>query len=370
MADVTAPTFDSIVDWDLAVSTGTRLVRPGPQVTPEVARSAVEELRRCATDAQSHVRAFTGLDAPGGAAEVAVIDRPGWIRANADGFRRILEPVVLELQAKRKVRSSPLVTAVGSRVTAVETGSLLALLSTKVLGQYELFPPHGAPAAAPQGRLLLVAPNIVAAEREMDVDEHDFRLWVCLHEETHRVQFGANPWLREHLLAEITGFLEKTDVDPATLIPRLRALLGSVADAVRGSGDGASIVEVLQGPEQREVLARLTAVMSLLEGHADVVMDGVGPDVVPSVAEIREKFSRRRENAGRPEMVLRRLLGFEAKLKQYRDGAQFVRAVIAQVGMDGFNRVWSSPDTLPLPTEIVDPAAWVRRVCGAPAVTG
>ena len=367
-----------MVDWDLAVATGTRLVRPGPQVSPEEARAAVEELRGAATRAQRHVRDFTGLDAGLGAAEVAVIDRPGWIRANAVGFRTLLEPLVHRLQEKRKVPTSPIATAVGARVTAVETGALLALLSTKVLGQYELFPPYDpraqatdawAQAAVPHGRLLLVAPNIVAAERDMDVDIHDFRLWVCLHEETHRVQFGANRWLRAHMIGEISRFLEKTDVDPAALLSRLRAALGSVSDALRGNADGESLVEAIQTPEQREILARLTAVMALLEGHADVVMDGVGPHIVPTVAEIREKFSRRRATASRPEMVLRRLLGFESKLRQYRDGARFVRAVVAEVGMAGFNRVWTSPETLPRPEEITDPYAWVRRVSGTPAVT-
>ena len=358
-----------MVDWDLAVATGTRLVRPGPQIPRSEAHAVVAELRRSATVAQDHVRAYTGLHAPGGSSEVAVIDRPGWIRANADGFRTILTPVVAKLQEKQKKAPSPVVELVGPRLTAIETGSLLALLSTKVLGQYELFPPYGAGAGAPQGRLLLVAPNIVQAEQEMGVDPHDFRLWVCLHEETHRVQFGANPWLREHMISEVGRFLEATEVDPAELVNRLRSVFGSVSDALRGNGDGLSLVEAIQGPEQRAMLARLTAVMSLLEGHADVVMDGVGPSVVPSVADIRAKFSQRRANASRAEMVLRRLLGFEAKLRQYRDGARFVRAVLDEVGMDGFNRVWTSPETLPLPDEIHDPLAWVKRVGVAPAAT-
>jgi coenzyme F420 biosynthesis associated uncharacterized protein len=358
-----------MVDWDLAVATGTRLVRPGPQIPRAEAHAAVAELRACAAVAQDHVRAYTGLDARGGSSEVAVIDRPGWIRANADGFRTILTPVVARLQEKQKKQPSPVAELVGPRLTGIETGSLLALLSTKVLGQYELFPPYGAAASAPQGRLLLVAPNIVQAEQDMGVDPSDFRLWVCLHEETHRVQFGANPWLREYLVGEVGRFLEATEVDPAEMLKRLRAVLGSVSDALRGNGDGESLVEAIQSPQQREVLARLTAVMSLLEGHADVVMDGVGPSVVPSVAHIRAQFSKRRQNASRAEMVLRRLLGFEAKLKQYRDGARFVRGVIDEVGMDGFNRIWTSPETLPLPAEIHDPKAWVVRIHGTTAVT-
>ena len=116
-------------------------------------------------------------------------------------------------------------------------------------------------------------------------------------------------------------------------------------------------------PAQREILSRLTAVMSLLEGHADYVMDGVGPDVVPSVAEIREKFQKRRASgASRLDMVLRRLLGLDAKLRQYRDGERFVRAVVDEAGMAGFNRVWTSPNTLPTKAEIAKPAEWIARV--------
>jgi coenzyme F420 biosynthesis associated uncharacterized protein len=129
------------------------------------------------------------------------------------------------------------------------------------------------------------------------------------------------------------------------------------------SSERHSLVELVQTPAQRAILARLTAVMSLLEGHADYVMDGVGPDVVPSVGEIREKFQKRRHSgAGRLDMVLRRLLGLDAKLRQYRDDERFVRAVVEDVGMDGFNRVWTSPNTLPTKTEIAKPAEWIARV--------
>jgi coenzyme F420 biosynthesis associated uncharacterized protein len=360
-----------LVDWDLAVSTGTRLARPGPAVTLAEARAAVRDLRRHALAAQEHVRAHTGLvAADAGPGSVAVIDRPGWIQANADGFRAILEPLVDKLEQRRRQSPAGGVThAVGARVTGVETGAVLAFLSGKVLGQYELFPPYAGTAAAPDdrpGRLLLVAPNIVAAEREMGVDPRDFRLWVCLHEETHRVQFGAAPWLREHLLAQLRVFLDEADVDAAAMLRRVRAAASAISDAVRPDArDGeTSLVEAIGTPAQREVLDRITAVMSLLEGHADFVMDGVGPSVVPSVATIRRTFQERRRSSGRLEQVVRRLLGLDAKLRQYRDGEAFVRGVVQRVGMDGFNAVWSSPDNLPTRPELSQPQAWVDRVHG------
>src|SRR4051794_16969048 len=160
----------SMVDWDLAVTTGRKLVSPGPTVTAAEARATVSQLRDFAAEAHGHVAGFTRLDAPpGGGDAVVVVDRPGWIQANASGFRTVLEPLVEKIQQKKE-RSSPVADAVGSKVTGVQTGSLLAFLATKVLGQYELFPPYGVDPTDKPGRLLLVAPNIVSAEREMGVD--------------------------------------------------------------------------------------------------------------------------------------------------------------------------------------------------------
>jgi coenzyme F420 biosynthesis associated uncharacterized protein len=360
----------SMVDWDLAVTTGRKLVSPGPTVSPDEARAAVTQLKAFAVEAHRHVAAFTGLDVPADTssrASVVVVDRPGWIQANASGFRTVLEPLIEKIQ-ERRPSSSPVGDAVGSKVTGVQTGSLLAFLATKVLGQYELFPPFGSDPDSTPGRLLLVAPNIVAAEREMGVDPQDFRLWVCLHEETHRVQFGAVPWLRTHMMDELRAFVEATDVDPGALAERLKAAVAAAYGAIRDGFDpdaperGGSLVEAVQTPAQREILDRITALMSLLEGHADFVMDGVGPSVIPSVATIRAKFQTRRKEASRTEHVFRRLLGIEAKLRQYRDGERFVRGAVEQVGMAGFNQVWAKPENLPSKAEIADPAAWVARV--------
>ena len=357
-----------MIDWDLAVSTATRLAGSGPQVSADEARSAVAELRDRAADSEAHVRAYTGLDARAPVGPVAVVDRPRWVQVNADGFRHVLDPLVDRLAERRLGQAAGGMTAaVGSRVTGLEAGALLGFLAGKVLGQYELFSPPGGNGEYAPGRLLLVAPNVVATERELGVDPHDFRLWVCLHEETHRVQFTAVPWLREHLQDEIRGFLDETDLDPIAMARRLRGAFDVIGDVVRGT-DGASLLDLVQTPAQRDILDRVTAVMSLLEGHADVVMDGVGPDVIPSVAEIRRKFQRRRESPGRIDLVLRRLLGMEAKLRQYRDGATFVRGVVDRVGMAGFNQVWTSPATLPTKDEITDPGRWVSRVHGPGAL--
>ncbi len=338
-----------VVDWDLAVATGCRLLPSGPDVAPDVAAAAVAELRRAAEVAIDPVRETARMLAPAGSAETVVVDRAAWVRSNVDGFAVALTPMLEKMRAREGALDGA-VAAVGRRATAVQLGGVLAWLSGKVLGQYEAFTAVG---TAP--RLLLVAPNVVAAERSLGVDPWDFRLWVALHEETHRVQFGAVPWLADHLLAEVHAFVELSDVKGAEMFARLREGLTAVAR-------GGSLVDAVQSEPQREVLDRLTAVMSLLEGHADHVMDAVGPAVVPTVATIRERFDVRRHQPGAVDGLLRRLLGLDAKMRQYADGAAFVRGVVARAGVDGFNAVWTSPQTLPSRDEIADPAAWLARV--------
>ncbi|HEX7715679.1 MAG TPA: zinc-dependent metalloprotease [Marmoricola sp.] len=345
----------TMIDWDLAVRVGSRLAGDGPVVSRAEASGVVEELRAGAEKSTPLVRDFTGLVAQERSAPVLVVDRPGWIRANADGFAKVIAPIVGKLQEK-KGPPSPMTEAIGSRITGAELGVMLGFLGGKVLGQFDPF--HEAPGAA--GRLLLVAPNIVNAERELAVDEHDFRLWVCLHEETHRVQFTAVPWMRDHLqslMAEIVGSVE---TDPGRLLSEGMSRIGEL---VSGKTEG-SLIDLVSTPEQKVVIDKITGVMSLLEGHADVVMDGVGPEVIPTVADIRAKFTKRRRGVGALDRLLRRVLGLDQKMAQYRDGAVFVRQTVDAVGMDGFNAVFAEPANLPSKDEIHDPASWVRRVHG------
>lgn len=337
-----------VIDWDLAVRVGSRLAGEGPTIGAAEAAEVVAELREDAVRSTALVREHTGLDAPENTAPVLVVDRRGWVQANADAFAVALAPLVDRVTSKRE--PGPITAAIGSRVTGLEVGGLLGFLGGKVLGQFDPF--HD-----PHGRLLLVAPNIVHVERELGAVPGDFRLWVCLHEETHRVQFTASPWLRDHLFAQITALAETMDV--ASI---LDDGLKRVSEAIRGSGQTGSIVDLVSTPEQKEILDRVTGMMSLLEGHADVVMDSVGPEVIPSVDAIRRKFDKRRKGVGTLDRLLRRLLGLDAKMAQYRDGAKFVRRVVGTAGMEQFNAVFAGPENLPTRDEIHDPDAWVKRV--------
>jgi coenzyme F420 biosynthesis associated uncharacterized protein len=353
----------SMVDWDLAGRTARRLVSAGPSTTREEAAAVVRELHEAAAVAVAHVEQLTGLRpaADGPVPEVAVVDRPGWVDANAAGMAALLNPLVDALVEKQGSRPGALATAIGARATGVQAGGLFAFLSSRVLGQYEIF--------GTGGRLLLVAPNIVATERKLGVDPSDFRLWVCLHEVTHQLQFTGVPWLRGYLESQVAAFVDATDLTPDVLRERLQDVLRSLGDAIRGAdGESEGLLALVRDPAQRAVLDKVTAVMSLVEGHAEFVMDGVGPDVVPSVRTLRKRFAQRRKGRGPFDRVLRRLLGLEQKMKQYADGRTFVAGVVDLVGMEGFNRVWEGPENLPRIEELTAPAQWVERVHGRPAI--
>src|SRR3712207_1807596 len=250
----------SLVDWNLAGRTARKLMAAGPSTTREEAAAVVRDLHDKAAVAVAHVEGLTGLHpAPGGIVpEVAVVDRPGWVDANTSGMAALLDPLVQALTEKQDTRPGPIATAIGSRATGVQAGGLLAFLSSRVLGQYEIF--------GTGGRLLLVAPNIVATERKLGVDPGDFRLWVCLHEVTHQLQFTGVPWLHGYLEAQIAEFVAATDLAPDVLRERLQEVLRSVMDAVRGTEPGdepEGLMALVRDPRQREVLDRVTAVTSL-----------------------------------------------------------------------------------------------------------
>jgi coenzyme F420 biosynthesis associated uncharacterized protein len=339
----------SPVDWSLAISTGQRLVRGGPNVPMAEAEAAVRELRSVTDVAEGHVRELTGLGEGLPLPPGEVVDRPGWVKAAAEGLE------VLTDGALPRAYSGP-VGAVMAGSAGVQAGMVLAFLGARVLGQYDPF--NG-------GRLLLVAPNIIGAQRALDVPATDFRMWVCLHECTHRLQFTAVPWLREYFAGEVTKFLSGMDDTAASALNRLPDVIKQARrrslDSTASTGPVA-LMELLQSEEQREVFDHLIALSTLLEGHADFIMDDVGPAVVPSVEVIRSRFTERRRGGGLLDRVLRTLLGVDAKVKQYAAGAAFTRHVVGQAGMAGFNTVWTSAETLPRRSEITDPDAWLRRV--------
>jgi coenzyme F420 biosynthesis associated uncharacterized protein len=339
-------TVGRTVDWGFAATVGQWLARPGPPSTDYTRHQVVDNLATAAKAAEPPVRDVTGLHTNGVVPDARIVDRPGWIRAAAESMR-------VMTGGTDKPRG-----VISGRLTGAQTGAVLAFVASGILGQYDPFNDGGC--------LLLVYPNVIAVERQLRLEPSDFRLWVCLHEVTHRVQFTANPWLSGYM-SQALGVLTQESSDDVTRV------VGRLADFARGRGDSSpddphsqgilGLLRAVQSEPQREALDQLLVLGTLLEGHADHVMDAVGPVVVPSVATIRSRFDERRHRKQPPlQRLLRALLGIDAKLSQYTRGKAFVDHVVDRVGMERFNAVWTGPATLPRPVEIEYPQRWIDRV--------
>jgi len=339
-------TVGRAVDWDFAATVGARLARPGPPATDYTRSQVIDDLTEAARTAEEPVRDVTGLSTGTAVSDARVVDRGQWIRAASKSMG-----VMTGGGAPANI--------VTGRLAGAQTGAVLAFVSSGILGQYDPF-------AGASGELLLVYPNVIAVERQLRVPAGDFRLWVCLHEVTHRVQFTANPWLADHMSRALEVLTSEGGDDLREVIGRLSELArgrrGPLADDPNNAGV-IGVLRAIQSEPQREALDQMLMLGTLLEGHADHVMDAVGPAVVPSVAQIRRRFDERR---GRPQSplqrLLRALLGVDVKLSQYTRGKAFVDHVVKTVGMARFNTVWSGPATLPLPDEIENPQRWIDRV--------
>jgi coenzyme F420 biosynthesis associated uncharacterized protein len=351
MSRVTKVTVGGAVDWEFAATVGVKLARPAPAATEYTRRQVIDQLTNAARTAEVPVREVTGLIEGGEIPEARVVDREGWIRAATRSMRVMTGGS----------ESGPNRFLTG-RITGAQTGAVLAFISSGILGQYDPFGPGG-------GELLLVYPNVIAVERQLRVHPTDFRLWVCLHEVTHRVQFRAHPWLADHMSQALAVLTEDVGDDLGDLVGRLAEFVRTQRDGAEGGAAQSNptgiigLVRAVQSEPQRAALDQLLVLGTLLEGHADHVMDAVGPAVVPSVATIRHRFDERRRRKQPPlQRLVRALLGFDAKLSQYTRGKAFVDQVAGRVGMERFNTVWSGPETLPLPAEIDEPQRWIDRV--------
>ena len=258
------------VDWGFAATVGAKLARPGPAATEYTRRQVVDQLASAALRAELPVREVTGLNEGGEVSDARIVDRPQWIRAATQSMR------VMTGGAEDGDKPN----FITGRVTGAQTGAVLAFISSGILGQYDPFGANG-------GELLLVYPNVIAVERQLRVLPADFRLWVCLHEVTHRVQFRANPWLADHMSNALAVLTQETGEDVTEVIGRLANFVRDRREGVAADPNSAGVLGVLravQSEPQQRALDQLLVLGTLLEGHADHVMDAVGPAVVPSVA--------------------------------------------------------------------------------------
>jgi coenzyme F420 biosynthesis associated uncharacterized protein len=316
-----------LIDWDAAVSAGTMVLPAGPILEAGKVEEVVAALRRAAAAATAHVADVTELPQPA-SSEILVVDRATWLKAVTRSASAMLAAAAGAPEPATSSWQSAKAKALGGQV-----GVVMAVVATRILGQFD---PFGEP-----NRLMLVAPNVVTVERALGVVPDDFRLWVCLHEETHRFQFGYAPWLRTHLLGLIGELLDGDDLGFAWRSDDAGAVLGS--------------------PAQQDAFDKASAVMSLLEGHADVMMDRVGPEVVPSFAAIRRAFDQRRYSSGWFSWV-QKLLGLDLKYAQYREGGQFCREVIEAADVATLNRAFTAPELLPSLDELREPQRWLDRI--------
>ncbi len=303
---------------------------------------------------------YLGADLPGVVERSGVVDRAGWVRANTGSFASLIGKLEADLLDQVIPPGGGLAKAsmaLANRwVTTRQLGFLLGFMGQRVLGQYDLA--LLSTEAAP-GRLLFVEENIRATAKTLGVPLEPFRTWIALHETTHAFEFEAHPWLRPYLASRLERQLSLFGKDVKGVG---REAVKGVRRTLRGESDGGHWMERLMSPEQRSLFRETQAVMSLLEGFCDYVMDEVGKDLVPGVERISSRFHERRTRRTPFERAILRLTGMDLKMEQYRKGELFVRAIADARGPKALDRLWDGPETLPRDGEIDDPGAWMTRV--------
>lgn len=345
------------VAWDLAEKIAIRVAGREPFAESYHYASLQPDFAELTAEAEELVASTTGLRSLSGPARARVVDRRGWIKANIASFRRLLRPVTERLGAR--MGKGP-VAPVGRAIAGAEVGTLLGWMSTRVLGQYDLLLVEGE-SEDDQDLVYYVGPNVIALEKRFAFPPREFRLWLALHEVTHRAQFTGIPWMRPHFLSLVEQSLGAVDPDPKRFLDALRRAVDEVR-AGRNPLDEGGLVALLASPQQKAVLQQVQGLMSLLEGHGDVTMDRAGASRIPSAPRFHRVLRQRRNALSPLARQLQKLVGLEAKLKQYEQGERFIEAVEVRGGPALLDRAWEGPENLPTLDEIRDPDRWIARV--------
>lgn len=323
------------------------------------------ELGSVMVRADEVARRVSGIGQHLGAPRFRVVGRRTWIRDNLASLAWLTDPI-----AEQLVHRSGVGRAVARRALGIQLGVVFGYLSTRVLGQYEVF----LPGDETPGRLTLVGPNLVKLERRLlpqtDVSPDEFRMGIALHESAHRLQFEGVEWMRPTLRGILDEYLADARIDPE----RVRETVERAGDLLRNPQrllDARELLDVVLTPTQRDLLERAQNLVTLLEGHGNVVMDW-GAELV--VAEdgldldpgrVRRVLNQRRQRPA--DQALRKALGLAMKAEQYRVGERFIFDVAAAHGRATFDRVWDRPGNVPTAEELTDPDRWVARVAGSAA---
>jgi coenzyme F420 biosynthesis associated uncharacterized protein len=349
--------MSAAVDWNRAEQIALRIAARQSVSAPGIITA--QEFVERASIAEERVEATTGLRSRLGAATVQVIDRPDWIRANITSFRNLLEPVM----ARWTDTSSASTTSVARRavsvtrqIAAAEMGVMLGWMSGKVLGQYDLLVGD-----VDDDAVYLVGPNLLSLEHRFGFAPGDFRMWVTLHELTHRAQFTGVPWMRQHFLDLVHRTLELADPDPAKFLSAARDAMRD-RDAARQRLRDGGLAAVVATPEQQLAFGQIAGLMSLLEGHGDVVMDRAGADLISGSERFGRVLRERRKRLNPIGRMVQRLVGLEGKLNQYAAGERFIAEIEAVAGTNVVNRCWERVENLPNLEEIRAPQLWLDRL--------
>lgn len=348
------------IDWSVAQRVG-EMLAGGTGGWAYQSTSPATGVQPLAEEFAARVSAYTGLGLPDRLPPLELVDRPRWIEANIASMRPLLEP----LSKRLGEGSGPLAGAmrsVSGLLLGAQVGAVTGMLSQRVLGQYDiaLLDP------SPSPRLLLVAPNLAQAARNLSLDREQLTAWVAIHEVTHAVQFGGAPWLRGHLAGLLRELIEGLEVNvglPHSGTGGRSLRMPDAADlrTLARRLSGGELLRLGLGEERWALVERMQATMALIEGHAEHVMDAVGADVLPSLEKMRTAMTRRRRERGWPWRILERLLGVEMKLRQYELGRGFCDEVVAQAGPGALTVAWSSAEMLPTTSELERPGLWLAR---------
>ncbi len=352
------------IAWDLAERVATRVAGKEPLADSYLYGALQPDFEELTAQAEELVEAETGLRSLAGPARARVTDRAGWVRANVASFQRLLRPVTAKLEAamERQPTVGPVtlpVATVARSIAGTQVGLLLGWMSTRVLGQYDqLLIEEERP--EDQDIVYYVGPNILALEKRFAFPPREFRLWLALHEVTHRMQFTGVPWMRQYFLSLVESTLAGVDPDPKRLVEALKRTVDQVREGRNPLDDG-GLLSLLAGPEQFEAIQKVGGLMSLLEGHGDVTMDRAGADRIPSAERFSRVLRQRRQQRG-PMKIVTSLVGLDAKLRQYEQGERFIEVVESTGGRELLARVWEGPEQLPTMPEIRQPEQWMARM--------
>ncbi len=359
---------EGMVNWKRSLEIALRMNKESALTAAERA-SLSESYGKMVDDCVPLISEYTQTTLPEGARETFAFDRVDWIHANLAGFQRMFAPIE-ELDAGPGQNRNPVskfVGGVNQAVLSAEIGLLLGYMAKRVLGQYDLALLGREPVSA--GKLYFVEPNIKGIERKLNLPQQDFRMWLALHETTHAFEFEAYPWVREHfngLLERYMGFMREDAEYLRQGVEGVKVLAKRIREGNNGNGDDSGTwIESFMNAEQRALFAEMQAMMCVIEGYSNHVMNAVGRDLLPNYDYISRKFEERQKERSAGEQLFARLTGLNVKMEQYRQGEAFVNAIVERHGREAIDWLWTGPETMPSMAEIRDPSQWTERIMGS-----